>query len=103
MAIQRRTFLAGALSAASLAALAACTPTKPLPTPTPTVTPTGLPPSPVPAPAAFLRSAWSTDPFALGSFSMTPVGASPADRATLRETVAGRVVLAGEATSAEAP
>ncbi|WP_291052013.1 FAD-dependent oxidoreductase [Herbiconiux sp.] len=101
MALERRTFLAGAVSAVSLAALAACTPLKPVPTPT--VTPTPVPVSPVPQPAAFLRSAWATDPFALGSFSMTPVGATPADRATLRETVAGRVFLAGEAASSEYP
>lgn len=101
MALERRTFLAGAVSAVSLAALAACTPMKPVPTPT--VTPTPVPLSPVPQPAAFLRSSWATDPFSLGSFSMTPVGATPADRATLRETVAGRMFFAGEATSGEYP
>ncbi len=101
MAIARRTFLAGALSGVSLAALAACTPPKPGPTPTVTTTPS--PPSPVPRPASFLRSAWATDPYSLGSFSMTPVGATPADRATLRETVGGRVFFAGEAASSEYP
>ncbi|WP_092553886.1 flavin monoamine oxidase family protein [Herbiconiux ginsengi] len=102
MAIERRTFLAGAISAASLAALAACTPPKPVP-PTATVTTTPTPPSLVPRPASFLRSAWATDPYSLGSFSMTPVGATPADRAALRDTVASRVFFAGEATSSEFP
>ncbi|WP_382306195.1 FAD-dependent oxidoreductase [Herbiconiux sp. UC225_62] len=102
MAIERRTFLAGAISVASLAALAACTPPKPIP-PTATVTTTPTPPSLVPRPASFLRSAWATDPYSLGSFSMTPVGATPADRATLRDTVADRVFFAGEAASSEFP
>jgi monoamine oxidase len=34
---------------------------------------------------------------------MVPVGATPADRTNLRETVGGRVFLAGEATSSEFP
>jgi monoamine oxidase len=101
VAIERRTFLVGAISALSLATLSACTP--PRPAPTPTITPTALPPSPVPAPAAFLRSAWATDPYALGSFSMIPVGATPADRANLRDTIGSRVFFAGEATSTEFP
>jgi hypothetical protein len=98
--IERRTFLGGVLSLASLGALAACTPPAPgpTPTPTPTITPTA---SGVPAPAAFVRSAWSADPFSLGSFSMVPVGGDPADRATLRETIGARVFMAGEATSSE--
>ena len=101
MAIERRTFLAGAVSALSLAALSACTPGRPVPTAT--ITPTATPLSPVPRPAGFLRSSWSTDPFALGSFSTTPVGGNPADRATLRDPIGGRVFLAGEATSTEFP
>ncbi|WP_368496364.1 FAD-dependent oxidoreductase [Herbiconiux sp. A18JL235] len=99
--MERRTFLAGALSAATLATLSACVPEQPLPTPS--ITPTVGPLSPVPAPAAYLRSAWADDPFSLGSFSMTPVGADPGDRATLREPVRGRVFFAGEATSTEFP
>ncbi len=91
------------MSALSLAALSACTPDAPRPTPTPTALPTETPLSPVPRPAAFLRSSWSTDPFSLGSFSSTPVGGGPGDRATLRETVGGRVVFAGEAVAAEHP
>ncbi|MCS5733544.1 flavin monoamine oxidase family protein [Herbiconiux daphne] len=101
MALERRTFLVGALSAVSLATLSACTP--PAPRPTATITPTELPPSPVPHPASFLRTSWANDPYALGSFSMTPVGATPADRATLRDTVGARVFFAGEATSSEFP
>lgn len=103
MALARRTFLAGAVSALSLSALAACTPDAPRPTPSPSITPTELPPGPVPGPAAFYRTAWAADPFALGSFSTTPVGATPASRTTLRETVGNRLFFAGEATSTEFP
>jgi hypothetical protein len=103
VAIARRTFLAGAVSALSLSALAACTPDAPRPVPSPSITPTELPSGPVPNPAAFARSAWADDPFALGSFSTTPVGASPASRTTLRETVGNRLFFAGEVTSTEFP
>lgn len=91
------------MSALSLAALTACTPDAPRPTPTPTGSPAPTPLSPVPRPAGYLRSSWSTDPFSLGSFSSTPVGAGPGDRATLRETVGDRVVFAGEAVASEHP
>lgn len=91
------------MSALSLAALTACTPDAPRPMPTPTGSPTPTPLSPVPRPAAYLRSSWSSDPFSLGSFSSTPVGAGPGDRATLRETVGDRVVFAGEAVASEHP
>ncbi|NYD71208.1 flavin monoamine oxidase family protein [Herbiconiux flava] len=103
MAIERRTFLAGAVSALSLAALTACTPDAPRPTPSPSASLAPTPLSPVPRPAAYLRSSWSSDPFSLGSFSSTPVGAGPGDRATLRETVGDRVVFAGEAVASEHP
>jgi hypothetical protein len=103
VAIARRTFLAGAVSALSLSALAACTPRGPVPSPSPTITPTAVPTGPVPTPAGVFRTAWADDPFALGSFSTTPVGATPAARATLRETVGERLLFAGEATSSEFP
>ncbi|MEV0261108.1 FAD-dependent oxidoreductase [Streptomyces sp. NPDC050617] len=59
--------------------------------------------SDVPEPVAFLRTSWSTDPFALGSYSYlapSPLGVS------VREKLAapvGRLHFAGEATSSEAP
>jgi monoamine oxidase len=57
----------------------------------------------LPEPVAFLRTSWSTDPFALGSYSYlapSPLGLS------VREKLAapvGRLYFAGEATSPEAP
>ena len=50
------------------------------------------------APTGLLRSAWSVDPFALGSYSFIGVGASLADRDALAAPE-GRRVFAGEACS----
>jgi monoamine oxidase len=58
----------------------------------------------IPQPSRFLRTSWSRDPFALGSYSYlppNPLGAYV--RAHLAESVCGRVHFAGEATSAQAP
>jgi len=52
----------------------------------------------VPAPTGLLRSAWSVDPFSLGSYSFIGVGGSLADRDALAEPD-GRRVFAGEACS----
>lgn len=57
----------------------------------------------VPEVAGLVRTSWATDPWALGSYSFLPVGASPDDRATLRQPVADRLFLAGEATDADNP
>ena len=50
------------------------------------------------APTGLLRSAWSVDPFALGSYSFIGVDASLADRDALAEPD-GRRIFAGEACS----
>jgi monoamine oxidase len=57
----------------------------------------------VPRPDAMVRTSWSTDPFALGSYSYLAVGATPDDRATLRHPITDRVHLAGEATDEDHP
>ncbi len=97
--------LLGAGAGALTVLLASCTPesTDPKPTrsPEPTVTPT--PVGEVPAAAAFLRTEWATDPFALGSRSVTPVGATPVDRETLGTALVSRVFFAGEATDPDRP
>lgn len=105
----RRAFLAAAFSSAALA-LAACTDGGPAPTasPPPTATRPATPgPSPtpggVPQPLAFRRSRWSADPFVRGAYSFDGVGATAELRTALGEPVVGRLVLAGEATSATAP
>ncbi|MEV0280747.1 FAD-dependent oxidoreductase [Streptomyces sp. NPDC050610] len=57
----------------------------------------------VPEPVAFLRTSWSTDPFALGSYSYlapSPLGVSVREKLA---APAGRLHFAGEATSGEAP
>lgn len=69
----------------------------------PTTSPGSAGVATVPAPAGLVRTSWSTDPWALGSYSYLPVGATPELRAALATPVAGRVFLAGEATSSEAP
>ncbi|MBX3284875.1 MAG: FAD-dependent oxidoreductase [Actinobacteria bacterium] len=57
----------------------------------------------VPEVADLVRTSWSDDPFTLGSYSYLAVGASPDDRATLRQPVGGRLVFAGEHTDEANP
>ncbi len=59
--------------------------------------------SSVPAPLDMIRSSWSTDVYARGSYSYLAVGAAPDDRAALAEPIDGRLYLAGEATDREGP
>lgn len=54
--------------------------------------------SSIPEPEAMLQTRWSTDPFAYGSYSFLPVGASPSDYDALARPVDDRVFFAGEAT-----
>lgn len=102
----RRTLLVGAGVGAVSVLLASCTP-GPDPTPDPTATakptPGPTPSNGVPLPTAVVRSAWSTDPFALGAASYMPVGAQPGVRDALARPVGDRVFFAGEATSSDAP
>lgn len=53
---------------------------------------------PVPAPAATRVTRWTVDPYAGGSYSFLPVGATPADLDTLATPHGARVHFAGEAT-----
>jgi polyamine oxidase len=46
-------------------------------------------------------SDWTGDPFAGGSYSFIPVGASPSDMDDLAAPVGGRVLFAGEATQSD--
>ncbi|TFG97309.1 MAG: amine oxidase, partial [Myxococcales bacterium] len=48
-------------------------------------------------PIAWHVARWGDDPWSRGSWCTLRPGASPSDRATLAEPVAGRLVLAGEA------
>lgn len=57
----------------------------------------------VPEPLAMVRTSWSTDPWARGSYSFLPVGADPALRDDLAQPIDGRLFFAGEATSGTAP
>lgn len=102
MRITRRTLLLGAGAGVASVLLASCTP-EPVPTPTPTRTREPEPPPGVPAPAGSIRSTWSTDPFALGAASFTPVGVLSDTRSALARPVDKRLFFAGEATDPEAP
>jgi monoamine oxidase len=99
--MERRTFLIGSLTGLSLLALSGCVP-EPTPTGTPTPSPTPAP-SLVPQPADMLRSSWSDDPFARGSYSFAAVAATPEQREDLAEPILDRLFLAGEAVSVEDP
>jgi monoamine oxidase len=62
----------------------------------------------VPEPIAMIRTSWSIDPFALGSYSFMAVGATPEMRAVLAAPLSdpaggNRVFFAGEATAADNP
>ncbi len=46
---------------------------------------------------------WASDPYARGSYSYLPVGATPDDRLALQEPVLGGLVLAGEHTDVDGP
>lgn len=100
--MKRRTFLIGSLSGLSVLALSSCVPEAPTPTGTPTPTSTPAP-SLVPQPAGMLRSSWSEDPFARGSYSFAAVSSTPQQREDLAEPILDRLFLAGEAVSADAP
>ncbi len=55
----------------------------------------------MPEPEAASYTRWSSDPFARGSYSHMPPGATPADYTALAQPVAGRLFFAGEATTAD--
>jgi polyamine oxidase len=50
---------------------------------------------------AFAVSRWWDDPWSRGAWSLLRPGSSPTTRAALREPIAGRLMLAGEATHPE--
>ena len=50
-----------------------------------------------------IRTSWSTDPLAFGSYSYMAVGADPTMRKALASPLGNRVFFAGEATSSENP
>jgi monoamine oxidase len=54
-------------------------------------------------PIAWHVARWGDDPWSRGSWCTLRPGASPSDRATLAEPVAGRLVLAGEAVDLDQP
>lgn len=56
----------------------------------------------VPEPSGFVRTRWADDPWALGSYSYLPVGATPDLRRALAAPVE-RLRFAGEALSRDAP
>ncbi|MGQ0805350.1 MAG: FAD-dependent oxidoreductase [Actinomycetota bacterium] len=86
--VGRRDFVKGSVAAAVAAGLARRAP----------ATPNG-----VPDPDGWLITRWAADPFALGSYSFLPPGATPDDRATLAEPVGRVLFFAGEATSVDYP
>jgi monoamine oxidase len=54
-------------------------------------------------PVRFVRTRWSSDPYARGSYSAFGVGSSPADIKTLARPVGGRLFFAGEHTDPNNP
>jgi monoamine oxidase len=50
-----------------------------------------------------IRTSWSNDPWAAGSYSYLPAGSDPTLRSWLAQPVDGRLFFAGEATSSDHP
>ncbi|MCW4384251.1 FAD-dependent oxidoreductase [Salinibacterium sp. SYSU T00001] len=98
MSMSRRSFIVGSISGLTVLAVAACTESAPEPTP-----PMPSTRSDIPQPVAFQRTSWTSDPLATGAFSYLPVGATPEQRAVLREPVDGRIFFAGEHTADVGP
>lgn len=92
----------GGLALGVSAALAACTPGRPGGSAGQASTGgiTGAVPD---GPTAYLRTSWSTDPFARGSYSFLAPSDFGTDARELLAAPAGRVLFAGEATSSRAP
>jgi len=99
----RRTFLTGTVAAAVLAACAGESANETSPaasTNGPDADIANEPPGVGRfTPVASVITRWRQDPFAFGSYSYLPPGASPANRAALGASVDGRLFFAGEATS----
>lgn len=55
----------------------------------------------IPDPTGHQITRWASDPFARGSYSYTPIGATPRSRRELARPVDGRLFFAGEATDAD--
>lgn len=113
MSPSRRDLLRLLATMPAAIALASCSSDSPS-SPTDTGTGTGVDgstPSPtdapsarrVPEPLAMVRTSWSADPWARGSYSFLPVGADPTLRTALAQPIDGRLFFAGEATSSAAP
>ena len=93
----------GGLALGTTLALAACAPAK-QPTATGGTSGIGAITGDVPArPTAFLRTSWSTDPFAEGSYSFLAPSDVGTDARTLLAAPVGPLHFAGEGTSPSAP
>jgi monoamine oxidase len=55
---------------------------------------------PIPDPTDVFITGWGKDPFSNGSYSYIEIGSSPADQDALAAPVGGRLLFAGEASSA---
>jgi polyamine oxidase len=98
--LSRRTLVLGGFALGTTLALASCAPTKQPVTGGGNGAITGAVPA---RPTAFLRTSWSTDPFAEGSYSfLAPSDVGTDARLLLAEPV-GRLHFAGEGTSSNAP
>jgi polyamine oxidase len=101
--LSRRSLVLGGLALGTTVALAACAPAKQS-TPVAGGAGNGAITGNVPArPTSFLRTSWSTDPFAEGSYSFLAPSAVGTDARTLLAAPVGPLHFAGEGTSSSAP
>jgi polyamine oxidase len=102
--ISRRSLVIGGLAFGTTLALTACDPVKQRTSVTGGGTGNGAITGDVPArPTSFLRTSWSTDPFAEGSYSFLAPSDVGTDARTLLAAPVGPLHFAGEGTSSNAP
>ena len=94
---------AGVGALAALSAHACATDDAATKTTTETGSEPGTEPNSVPTPVAMVRTSWATDPWAMGSYSYLPVGATPQSRLDLAAPIGARLFFAGEALDPDHP
>lgn len=101
--LSRRSLIAGGLALGTTFALAACSPATQSAPSTGSAGNDAITGNVPPRPTSFLRTSWSTDPFAEGSYSFLAPSDVGMDARSLLAAPVGPLHFAGEGTSSSAP